>query len=151
MDSMCIFIIVLMLFLATMFNFFGQKFVGCPKNTFGVVFVELVKVLLTFGMLLIAFNMCKPKICAEPFHFELTPEKHCLNGDYMRTSNPELQKFCSQFSKADMANYNCPSGFIGMPRIFIDNTTGNQPLSNSEFENTTCNNLGDGSQDPHVI
>ena len=33
---------------------------------------------------------------AEKFHFEVSPEKLCDGGEYLRTSSPEKQKICEQ-------------------------------------------------------
>ena len=52
----------------------------------------------------------------EPFHFEVTPEKRCDGGPYMRSSSPELQELCKQFSPEDLKEYECDVGFIGRPR-----------------------------------
>lgn len=38
--------------------------------------------------------------------FELSPIKKCCGGSYMRTSNPKLDEFCSQFSSSEIIN-NC--------------------------------------------
>jgi hypothetical protein len=69
----------------------------------------------------------------DPFHFELTPEKHCLGGKYMYSSDPEKMKFCSQFSQGDMSNYECPPGFHGMPVWWNRDT-----MSNNNWENKMC-------------
>lgn len=82
------------------------------------------------------------------FFFELTPEKYCEGGPYMWSSNPEKQKFCSQFSKADMARYECPVGFHGAPVW----SQGNQPAeSNDQWKNTRCSSISKDYNDPQVL
>jgi len=49
------------------------------------------------------------------FYFELTPEKVCDGGPYMWSSNPEKQKFCSQFAQQDLNNFECSRGYHGRP------------------------------------
>ena len=36
--------------------------------------------------------------------FEVSPIKKCCGGSYMRTSKPGMDKFCSQFSEAEIIN-----------------------------------------------
>ena len=84
------------------------------------------------------------------FFFELTPEKYCEGGPYMWSSNPEKQKFCSKFSKADMAKYECPSGFVGAP--IWRGGAGNQPAeSNDQWKNTRCSTISKDYNDPQVL
>ena len=53
---------------------------------------------------------------AEKFHFEVSPEKLCDGGEYLRTSSPEKQKLCAQFSADQLANYECkPGEYHGRP------------------------------------
>ena len=53
----------------------------------------------------------------ETFFFEVSPEKLCDGGEYLRSSSPEKQKICSQFTKDQLANFQCsPAGeFNGRP------------------------------------
>jgi len=84
------------------------------------------------------------------FYFQLTPEKQCLGGKYMYTSDPERQKFCAKFDKADMSKYECPNGFVGAP--IWRGSVGNQPPeSNADWKNTRCSAINNSYNDPHVL
>jgi len=48
------------------------------------------------------------------FFFQLTPEKACPSP-YMRSSDPERQKYCNQFTQQQDNDYQCTGGFIGRP------------------------------------
>lgn len=82
--------------------------------------------------------------CAQPkenFTFELTPEKHCYGGPYMWSSDPQLKKFCNQFSEQDMSQYECPNGYVGAPVRWNF-----QPLSDGNWQNaqscdSACKNM----------
>lgn len=53
---------------------------------------------------------------AEKFHFEVSPEKMCDGGAYLRSSSPEKQKLCAQFSAQQLANFECkPGEYHGRP------------------------------------
>ena len=84
------------------------------------------------------------------FFFELTPQKYCEGGPYMWSSNPEKQKFCSQFSKADMARYECPVGFHGAP-IWREGQGNQPPESNDQWKNTRCAAISNDYNDPQVL
>lgn len=102
----------------------------------------IVTVVLSFPNLL---NLSK-----DDFLFELTPEKHCEGGPYMWSSSPEKQKFCSQFSKDDMARYECPNGFVGAP-IWRGGVGNQPPESNDQWKNTRCSSIRDDYKDPQVL
>ena len=68
------------------------------------------------------------------FYFELTGEKKCDGGSYMYSSDPEKQKYCSQFSDADLLQYNCPAGFTGRPLGSWERS----PDSNDQWQNEMC-------------
>jgi hypothetical protein len=85
----------------------------------------------------------------DDFHFELTPEKHCEGGPYMWTSDPEKQKFCSKFTKADMARYECGVGFHGAP-IWRGGAGNQPPESNSNWKNERCSDVN-SDNGPQVL
>ena len=66
--------------------------------------------------------------------FKVTPAKICASGPYMRTSDPELQKLCSNYTNQDFAQISCSRGFHGRP-VHWDYS---EP-SNSEWKDTRCN------------
>lgn len=74
--------------------------------------------------------------CPESFTFELTPEKKCDGGPYMYSSDPERQKLCAKFTRADLAQYECPAGYNGRHVRRAD--VGNGTLSNTEWKNPKC-------------
>jgi hypothetical protein len=54
----------------------------------------------------------------EPFFFEVSPEKLCDGGEYLRSSSPEKQKLCAQFSTEQLANFECkPGEYHGRPAL----------------------------------
>lgn len=81
----------------------------------------------------------------DDFFFEVTPEKLCGGGKYMRTSDPELQKMCSKFSKKQLDEFNCPVGFHGRPVNYQYSN-----MSDSNWENTICDNCNE-YEDPRVL
>ena len=85
----------------------------------------------------------------ENFHFELTPEKRCDGGEYMRSSDPARQALCSQFSAADLSRYECGPGYIGRP--IWRGGAGNGTLSNANWKNESCNQIDDSVKDPQVL
>lgn len=84
------------------------------------------------------------------FHFELTPEKHCVGGPYMYSSDPKRQEFCSKFTKSDMDRYDCGPGFHGAP-IWREGAGNQPPESNVNWNNSRCNNISDTYNDPQVL
>ena len=85
----------------------------------------------------------------ENFTFELTPEKKCDGGPYMYTSDPERQKLCSQFSKKDLALYQCCNGYHGRPAWKGMATNGT--LSDSSWKNPSCRDIDPTYNDPRVL
>jgi len=74
------------------------------------------------------------------FTFEVSPGKRCLGGEYMRSSNPELQKFCSDLPSEEIANYQCSYGNTGYP-IHLNR----DEMSDSKWKNNMCSeNMGGG-------
>ncbi len=69
------------------------------------------------------------------FHFELTPGKAC-EDPYTYSSDPLKKAYCAQLTPQDIAQYSCPTGFVGRPASFQRDS-----LSNDDFENTSCNGL----------
>ena len=57
------------------------------------------------------------KDIVDNFHFELSPDKACEGGAYMFSSNPEMAKYCSQFSPEERAGFQCAHGFVGAPQL----------------------------------
>jgi hypothetical protein len=106
-----------------------------------------LKALIIFGVFML-YNYLTKDI-KDNFHFELTPEKRCDGGPYMWSSSPEKQALCSKFSKEQLARYECPAGFIGRP-IWREGA-GNIPLSDDNWQNTTCNQIGKNLPDPQVL
>ena len=106
-----------------------------------------IKALIIFGVFIL-YNYITKDI-KDNFHFELTPEKHCDGGSYMWSSDPEKAALCSKFSKADLGRYDCPTGFIGRP--IWRQGAGNIPLSDDNWQNTTCKQIGDNLPDPQVL
>jgi hypothetical protein len=83
----------------------------------------------------------------DSFLFEVTPEKRCDMGPYMYSDNPEKQKFCSQFSPEDMAQYECSTGFHGRPvHMIVDNST-----SDDNWQNHLCDKGQLNYQMPQVL
>ena len=105
---------------------------------------RFIKAFIVF-IIVIVFNLIFTSN-KDGFHFELTPQKYCEGGDYMRSSSPEKQKFCSQFSEVDMSRYECPSGFVGAPVNW--NYT---PESDDKWQNTRCKDISSSYNDPQVL
>lgn len=102
---------------------------------FGVIFTGLI------------FLIHKVEYSKDDFFFELTPEKNCQGGPYMYSSDPEKQKYCSQFSANDLAQYNCPAGFHGLPVHWERND-----MSDADWTNRICDgNFKDYRDDPQVL
>jgi hypothetical protein len=80
------------------------------------------------------------------FYFELTPEKHCEGGSYLYSSDPVKKKFCSQFSKSDIANYSCCNGFHGAP-VHWERTS----MSDDKWNNKMCDGNFKEYTDPQVL
>ena len=66
--------------------------------------------------------------------FRVTPAKICASGPYMRTSDPNLQKLCSNYTNQDFAQVACSRGFHGRPVHWEYS----EP-SNSQWKDTRCN------------
>jgi len=112
--------------------------------------VNLLNVIKAFTVYIIVALYCYfTKDMKDNFHFELTPEKYCDGGSYMRSSSPEKQALCSKFSATDLARYDCPNGFIGRP--IWRQGAGNMPLSDGDWQNTTCKQIGKDLPDPQVL
>lgn len=47
--------------------------------------------------------------------FEVSPIKKCISGEFMRTSDPHLQKLCSKYTSEDIAKVSCSKGYHGSP------------------------------------
>ena len=119
-----------------------------PNDMFGKAYLlNALKAFIVWGIILLYNHLTKD--IKDNFHFELTPEKHCDNGPYMWSSNPEKAALCSKFSKADLARYECSNGFIGRP--IWRQGAGNIPLSDANWQNTTCNQIGKDLPDPQVL
>jgi hypothetical protein len=118
-----------------------------PKLGYGYAF-EGLKALIIFGVFML-YNYLTKDI-KDNFHFELTPEKRCDNGSYMWSSNPEKAALCSKFSKEQLARYECPGGLYNGRPIWRQGA-GNIPLSDDNWQNTTCKQIGDNLPDPQVL
>jgi hypothetical protein len=94
----------------------------------------------------IIFLLDKFDYTKDDFFFQVTPEKQCDGGPYMYSSNPEKQKLCSKFSKQDLAQYSCPSGFYGRPVHWQRND-----MSDSHWNNTMCDGNFKDYSDPKVL
>ena len=113
----------------------GRVMEKTPKN---------IKVLVPLGVallltLVLAILYILGKVSKDGFSFELTSAKKCDGGPYMTQSGPN-HEFCTKLlstqegrDKYDM--FNCATGeFHGRPLNFGPLT----PLSNSNWENTSC-------------
>ena len=78
---------------------------------FNIDIILIISAILFTGIVFVAKKMMLDK--KDNFFFELTPEKHCLGGSYMWSSDPEKKKFCSQFTPQQMQEYECGTGFHG--------------------------------------
>jgi hypothetical protein len=107
-----------------------------------------LKAFIIFGVFLL-YNYLTKDI-KDNFYFELTPEKYCDGGPYMWSSNPEKKALCSKFSKAQLARYECPAGLYNGRPIWRQGA-GNMPLSDANWQNTTCNQIGKDLPDPQVL
>ena len=107
-----------------------------------------IKAAIVFGVFIL-YNYLTKDI-KDNFHFELTPEKRCDGGPYLWSSSPEKQALCSKFSKADLARYECPAGLYNGRPIWREGA-GNIPLSDDNWQNTTCNQIGQNLPDPQVL
>ena len=107
-----------------------------------------LKALIVLGIVLLYNHLTKD--IKDNFHFELTPEKRCDNGPYMWSSNPEKAALCSKFSKEQLARYECPGGLYNGRPIWRQGA-GNIPLSDDNWQNTTCKQIGDNLPDPQVL
>ena len=94
----------------------------------------------------VIFLLDKFEYTKDDFFFQVTPEKQCDGGPYMYSSNPEKQKLCSKFSKQDLAQYSCPSGFYGRPVHWQRND-----MSDSHWNNTMCDGNFKDYKDPMVL
>lgn len=137
-EYVCLFVI-----LASLFYFLSVYRVSNGNNRMRV-FLQALIVL----VVVIIFNFATENI-KDNFLFELTPEKWCLGGEYMRSSSPELQQFCSKFSSEDIDKYQCNRGYIGKPvwRGMAENAN----LSDANFENKTCSEISPTYNDPQVL
>ncbi len=124
--------------------FFSLDIFKSPKTGIFSVAIRALVVVVIFALFNIATSNIK-----DNFLFELTPEKYCTGGSYMRTSSPELQAFCSKFSQADIDKYQCSNGFIGRPIQSVMATNGT--LSDQNFENNTCSQISSSYNDPQVL
>ena len=114
------------------------------KVTDNVKLLNMVKAVIIWGIVVLYYFLTKD--IKDDFHFELTPEKRCEGGPYLWSSNPEKAALCSKFSKADLARYECSNGFIGRP--IWRQGAGNMPLSDANWQNTTCDQIGKDLPDP---
>ena len=133
--------IVLLIILVAILMFPLSYFANVPA-------MNALKALIIWGIFLLYNHLTKD--IKDNFHFELTPEKRCDNGPYMWSSNPEKQALCSKFSKADLARYECPAGLYNGRPIWRQGA-GNIPLSDDNWQNTTCKQIGDNLPDPQVL
>jgi len=83
-------------------------------------------------LLLAVIYICKRQK-SENFHFEVSPDKLCGGGSYMRSSDPKLQRLCESIPKEDIARANCSPGFNGSPLQFV-----RTPMSDGNWENRMC-------------
>lgn len=106
-------------------------------------------IILLFGVIFAAiFYLSKPIINnIDNFHFEVTPEKMCDGGSYMYSSDPQKQKLCGQFSKADLAKYECPGGLDNGRPVWWNRSND----TNTEWKNTMCNGNFNDYDTPHVL
>ena len=118
------------------------------NDMFGKAYLLNALKALIVWVIILLYNYLTKDI-KDNFYFELTPEKKCDGGPYMWSSDPEKAALCSKFSKADLARYECQNGFIGRP--IWRQGAGNMPLSNDNWENTTCNQIGKDLPDPQVL
>jgi hypothetical protein len=138
-------------------TFVKQNFIN--RNT--DLFIKIIVSLIIFGIVYAIIQAQPPKPydeyfidgnvqnLNENFHFELTPEKRCDGGEYMRSSDPARQALCSQFSAADLSRYECGPGYIGRP--IWRGGAGNGTLSNANWKNESCNQIDDSVRDPQVL
>lgn len=94
----------------------------------------------------IIFLINKIQYSKDGFFFELTPEKNCDGGPYMYSSDPEKQKYCSQFTPEQIAQYNCTAGFHGRPVHWERND-----MSDSDWTNRICDGNFNEYTDPQVL
>ena len=91
-----------------------------------------VNIGISLALTLILLGICsmKKSMMKEPFFFEVTPEKKCRGGAYMRQSDTELQNYCNSLSQQQKSFYNCGKMYNGEP-VHFEYT----PLSNDYWEN----------------
>lgn len=97
------------------------------------IFLLLAALVFTVGLSMYQNRKQTKDSVVDKFRFEVTPEKLCDGGPYMYTSNPEKQKFCSQFSDAQLSQYQCGPGFINRPLH-----TNLEPMSDCNWQNHLC-------------
>jgi hypothetical protein len=133
--------IVLLIILVAILMFPLSYFANVPV-------MNALKALIIWGIFLLYNHLTKD--IKDNFHFELTPEKKCEGGSYMWSSSPEKQALCSKFSKEQLARYECPAGLYNGRPIWRQGA-GNIPLSDDNWQNTTCKQIGDNLPDPQVL
>lgn len=112
----------------------GHPFATAPFNSNYTIIIFSILLLLNFGL----FYALKLDT-KDNFTFEVSPGKRCLGGEYMRSSNPELQKFCSELPPEEIKRYQCPYSTTGYP-IYLNR----DEMSDAKWENNMCKNLGGG-------
>jgi len=81
---------------------------------------EAVLITLLFAI----FSATMRPAVVDNFEFQLSPDKACMGGAYMFTSDPAMAQYCAQFSPEQRAGFQCAHGFVGAPQIREVEATG---------------------------
>ena len=73
-------------------------------------------------------------------NLEISPGALCRGGPYMWQGDSEMAKMCRNLAKSkegrcEIAAFNCPNGFDGMPKVPLDYSSD----SNSNWDGIPCN------------
>lgn len=130
-----------------LFGIYGDQifgWIGSNRDNIVVIVIALM-IILPLCSVVVELFFELVKCTKDNFIFEVTPEKKCDGGPYMYSSDPERQKLCASFSKADLSKYECTPGlYNGRPVwrrgtfAMTDNSIGNGTLSNANWANTSC-------------
>jgi hypothetical protein len=71
--------------------------------------------------------------------WDVSPAARCRGGPYMWQGDSETAKMCRKMAESpegrcQIASYNCPTGYNGVPRLPFVYT----PLSNDQWKNERC-------------
>lgn len=91
-------------------------------------------------LLVVVYYLATLNKTSEGF-WDITPAATCRGGPYMWQGDSENAKMCRKMAETkegecEIAAYNCPTGYNGIPRIPFVYT----PLSNDNWQNERCEN-----------